>query len=194
MAYKGKVWADGDVIMADNMNDIDTGIKEALAKTAQSGSRIFLANIDIESNADVNKTDLTIPADTAPAVNDLIFDANGDTYYITAVADTTVHVSAATSVHLKGPKGETGERGPAGTAGAVGAKGEKGDKGDKGDAGAAGTAGAAGANGKGIAGVEFTFTKDANGAITAISGKYKLDGESTAAHNITCTISTPSAS
>ena len=80
-----------------------------------------------------------------------------------------------------GPKGETGEAGP---------QGPKGDKGDKGDTGAAGAAGEAGSNGKSVAGIELTFTKNADGAITAVAGKYKLDGESTAAHNITCTINT----
>ena len=162
MAYKGKVWADGDVIMADNMNDIDTGIKEALSKTAQSGADGKSAyQIWLEQDGNAGKSEA-----------DFLTSLKGE----------------------KGDKGDTGAQGPKGATGAAGAAGAKGDKGDKGETGAAGAAGAAGANGKGIAGVEFTFTKDANGAITAISGKYKLDGESTAAHNITCTISAPSAS
>ncbi|WP_301859267.1 hypothetical protein [uncultured Megasphaera sp.] len=119
MAYEKQTWETDQTITAAKLNHMEDGI--AVANNLHSGSRIFLANIDVESNADVNKTDLTIPDGVTPDVDDLVFDANGDTYYITAVADTTVHVGQATAVHLKGPKGETGAAGATGTNGAPGA-------------------------------------------------------------------------
>lgn len=68
------------------------------------GRSMFVSTVDILSNTDVNKTDIKNP--DGIAVNDIIFDTNGDTYIVTAVKDAAVHVSNATGVNLKGPKGD----------------------------------------------------------------------------------------
>lgn len=69
-----------------------------------AGRSVFVSEINILSNADVQKTDIQNP--DGIAVNDIIIDTAGDTYLVTAVADETVHVSNSTGVNLKGPKGD----------------------------------------------------------------------------------------
>lgn len=130
---------------------------------AARGSVTFTASSDIESNTDVNKTDLTAPGETTPAVGDMILDTNGDTYFITAVTTNTVHVGQATAVNLKGPRGEAGPAGAAGARGPAGANG------------AAGAAGPAGAKGAGVKSLTLTI----NG--TAITGTCTLTDNSTVA-------------
>lgn len=139
MTYEKHTWQDKEIITKDNLNHMEDGIA-ALTNAGQ----FFTSGVDIQSNTDVNKTDVEIPAGVAPAVDDIIIDTAGDLYRITAVADTTVHVSNALAVNLKGPKGDTGA---AGKNGADGAKGDTGAQGPKGDAGATGSAGAKGDKG-----------------------------------------------
>lgn len=142
MAYEKKTWETGDTIFADDLNHMEDGIA-ALTNAGQ----FFTSGVDIQSNTDVNKADVEIPAGVAPAVNDIIIDTAGDLYRITAVADMTVHVSNALAVNLKGPKGDTGVTGAAGKNGADGAKGDTGAQGPKGDTGATGSSGAKGDKG-----------------------------------------------
>lgn len=176
-------WVDHQTpINAENMNNIEDRIEEALTRTMTPGKdgtngidgadgvrgAVWLfANGDVLSNATVPKTDLTIPEGVTPAKNDIVADVKGDTYFVTSVTTDSVTVGANTPVKIKGADGINGK------------------------AGTNGTNGTDGANGKSIASVEFAFTTT-DGKITAASGKYKLDGEATATHAITCTI-TPSA-
>ncbi len=79
-------------------------------KTLGAGTQIFTAGIDVQSDADVKITDITIPDGMTIKVNDLLLDSNGDMYTITAVAADTVHVSNALPVNLKGPGGDSNIR------------------------------------------------------------------------------------
>ena len=128
-----------------------------------AGSVFATSGTNVGSDTTVLKADVVVPTGKTLAVGDYIIDVNGELYQIKAVTNDGYTVGGVV-ITLKGAQGA------AGTAGVAGAKG------DKGDAGAA------------VDGVEFTVTKDANGAITAIAGKYKLAGEKTATHDITCTI------
>ena len=85
------------------------GEKGEAGKNGARGSFTFIAGVNVQSDSDVNKTDLTIPDGMAPAAGDMVLDTNGDTYFITAVAADTVHVGHATAVNLKGPKGDKGD-------------------------------------------------------------------------------------
>lgn len=111
---------------------------EAGAK-GEDGRGTFVSTVNIQSNTDVNKTDIVNP--DGIKVNDVIVDTAGDTYLVTDVADETVHVSNATAVNLKGPKGDQGEQGERGLQGIQGPQGEQGP---------AGPAGANGADGRSI--------------------------------------------
>lgn len=183
LTYTKTTWVDGQTpVNAANMNNIETGLSNAITafnnmsstpgtpgEEGKRGAIILVASIDVQSGATVPTESLTIPTGQTPDVNDFVIDTKGDTYFVTAISSDGVTVGDATAVNLKGAKGDAGEPGKAGTPGADGT------------------------DGKSIAGLELTFTKDANGAITAAAGKFKLDGETTAAHDIPCTIKTVTA-
>ena len=213
MAYKKHTWASQEVITTDKMNNIETGIDEAVNKTTATparGSAILIASADVKNGGKILNADFKKPDNITPAVGDVVYDTNGDTYYVTAVDNAGITIGGALPINVKGVAGTQGTDGKSafqvwqsqtGNAGKTeaqfleaikGPKGEQGDpapRGTDGKAGAAGTNGTDGTNGKSVAGMEFTFTKDTTtGAITTITGKYKLDGEATAAHDITCTI------
>ncbi|KFI92426.1 collagen alpha-1(XVI) chain [Bifidobacterium saguini DSM 23967] len=86
-----------------------------------------VASVNIGSNTAFDSSKLT---PSTVAVGDLIVDANGDFYTVTAVEGTTVTPSAALtadaggSLSLKGAKGDKGETGPQGPAGPQGEKGD----------------------------------------------------------------------
>lgn len=149
--YTAQTWTRGDIITADKLNHMEEGIsrqqigpKGDKGDTGARGAVTFTAGLDVQSDSDLKTTDLTSPNGVTPATGDMVLDTNGDTYFITAVADATVHVGHATPVNIKGVKGDTGAAGPQGLKGDkgdpgdAGASGAKGDKGDKGDAGTAG--------------------------------------------------------
>lgn len=114
-----------------------TGPKGATGATGPAGKSQRVATVNIQSDTDVNKSD--IANSDGIAVGDYIVDTNGDAYTVTAVATDTVHVSnALEGVNFKGPKGDTGAQGPKGDKGATGAQGPKGDTGPQGPAGTTG--------------------------------------------------------
>lgn len=57
--------------------------------------KVFYATVNVGSDTDVQKTDITIPEGSTIAVGDTIYDSVGDRYKVTSVADDTVHVSDA---------------------------------------------------------------------------------------------------
>lgn len=102
----------------------DTGPK---GDKGDKGFSVYVANIDVMSNSDVAKTALS-PTPSGISVGDTIIDSAGDTYSVTSVADTTVHVGG-NNINLKGPKGDVGNVGPQGPKGDTGERGEKGEQG-----------------------------------------------------------------
>lgn len=86
------------------------GDKGDKGDTGPVGKSFRYANIDIQSNSDVNFND--IPYHDDISIGDIIADNKGDVYSITAVTNTNVHVSNAIAAGvLKGPKGDKGDQG-----------------------------------------------------------------------------------
>lgn len=124
MAYEKTTWADGDVITAEKLNNMENGI--ANEQVGPKGRGVYVSTTNIGSDTDVDKASIT-HADGI-AVDDEIIDVNGEVYTVTAVADSTVHVSGVI-LNLKRPKvdkGDPGAAGPKGDTGATGAKGADG--------------------------------------------------------------------
>lgn len=186
LTYTKTNWVDKQTpVSAANLNNIEAGVANAITAfnnialtpgapgaDGKRGAIILVASIDVQSGGKIPTASLVVPTGATAAVNDVVFDTNGDTYYVKAVASDGITMGDALPINIKGPKGEQGTPGKAGTPGADGTDGT---------------------NGKSVAGFEFTFTKDAAGAITAATAKYKLDGETTAAHDAPCTIKTATA-
>lgn len=77
------------------------------------GKSMRVASVDVGSNTDVAKSAISPNADIA--VDDVIVDAKGEIYTVTAVAGDTVHVSAVVQgINLMGPKGPQGPKGDPG--------------------------------------------------------------------------------
>lgn len=125
MAYTKTTWADGDTITAEKLNHIEDGIANGQegpqGPAGAKGRSVYVSTVNIGSDTDVDKASIT-NADGI-AVDDEIIDVNGEVYTVTAVADTTVHVSGVV-VTLKGPQGAAGPKGDKGDAGAAGAAGK----------------------------------------------------------------------
>lgn len=93
---------------------IPAGADGKAGANGANGHNIFVATTDVQSDTDVNKTDIV--NSTSIAVGDTIFDNNGDAYTVTAVADSTVHVSnAIAGFNIKGKDGAAGQNGTAAT-------------------------------------------------------------------------------
>lgn len=179
--YVKHEWKSQELITTDKMNNIENGIEQAINKTAATparGSAIIMSNVNVQSGSKVLNTNITKADSITPAVGDVVYDINGDTYFVTAVDDTGVTVGNATPVNVKGTKGDKGDTGNAGTPGKNGATGPKGDPGEVGPKGEPGTAGADGKSVKAIA-----LTKDDTGAITG--GTATLSDNSTIAITVT---------
>ena len=77
------------------------------------GKSMRVANVDVGSNTDVAKSVISPSADVA--VDDVIVDAKGEVYTVTAVTGDTVHVSSVVQgINLKGPEGPQGPKGDPG--------------------------------------------------------------------------------
>lgn len=75
-----------------------------------AGTSTRVAKVDVQPNSDVAIDQLT--PSTGVRVGDVVIDAKGDAYTVASIVnDTTVHVSAATGVSLRGPAGPKGENG-----------------------------------------------------------------------------------
>lgn len=109
--------------MANTWNQVGTlrgpqGEKGDPGATGAKGGSVRIANVDVQSNADVAFSALA-PTDGVQ-VGDVIVDSKGDVYTVATVdsANSAAHVGQAISgVTLKGPKGDTGETGPKGADG-----------------------------------------------------------------------------
>lgn len=111
----------------------DQGERGERGEQGAAGKSMRAANVDVQSNTDV-EVGAIFPADGI-AAGDLIVDAAGDLYTVTAVGDGTVHVSnAIDGASLKGAKGDKGDPGQRGEQGERGVQGEQGAKGDPGAA------------------------------------------------------------
>lgn len=108
----------------------DKGDKGDTGDAGAKGRSVYVSTVNIGSNSDVDKASIT-NADGI-AVDDEIIDVNGEVYTVTAVAETTVHVSGVV-ITLKGPQGDPGAKGDTGEQGPKGDPGAKGDKGDAGE-------------------------------------------------------------
>lgn len=192
LTYTKTNWVDKQTpVNAANMNNIEQGIEQAVSAInnvttipgtpgqngadGQRGTAILIAGIDVQSGAKIPTASLTVPTGIVAAVNDLVIDTNGDTYYITAVAADGVTVGTALPVNIKGAKGDKGENGE------PGAKGEPGAPGATGKTGAPGSSGTNGIDGKSVKAI--ALTKDENGAITG--GTATLSDDSTIAITVT---------
>lgn len=75
-----------------------------------AGKSMRVAGVDVGSNTDVAKSAISPNADIA--VDDVIVDAKGELYTVTAVAGDTVHVSSVVQgINLMGPQGPKGDPG-----------------------------------------------------------------------------------
>lgn len=88
-------------------------IKGPKGDPGAAGKSIRSATVDIQDNTDVAVT--AIVPSTNLAVDDLIVDAAGELYTVTAVGGDTVHVSPRVgNVSLRGPEGPQGPKGDPG--------------------------------------------------------------------------------
>lgn len=166
MAYSPTLWKRGDIITAEKLNKVETGLQAAASVDIQSAQATTLAaGAPATAVIEGGVLKLGIPrgqtgAQGAAGAQGAKGDtgAQGATPTITATAtvDATVGTPKVTvskdgtttaptfTFAFTGLKGATGAQG---VAGATGAKGETGAAGAKGDQGERGAAGAAGKNG-----------------------------------------------
>lgn len=97
MGYKPRVWKPKEPITAPKLNNIENAIKEINLKFNgiygnNKGEFIMhIANVEITSNSDVNKSDIT--AKTEIQIGDLVCDVNNNIYKVINVQENTVRVS-----------------------------------------------------------------------------------------------------
>lgn len=122
----GKFYLVDAVDVEYNKKSLIDALKAGEIIPAGGGSNagtFHVANVNIGSNTQFDSSKLT-PSEVA--VGDLIVDANGDFYTVTAVEGTTVTPSAALTADgggtlgFKGAKGDKGDTGPAGPQGPKG--------------------------------------------------------------------------
>lgn len=131
---------DAEDVEYDGKSLVDA-IREGDLVQTGGGASFHFADFNVESSTAFDAAALT-PGD--PRVGDLVLDANGDLYTVTAVDGQTVTPSAAlttsdgASASLRGPQGPAGPAGETGATGAQGPAGPAGPAGPKGDVGPAG--------------------------------------------------------
>lgn len=148
MAYSPTLWKRGDIITAEKLNKVETGLQAAASVDIQSAQATTLAaGAPATAVIEGGVLKLGIPRGQTGAT---------PTITATATVDATVGTPKVTvskggtttaptfTFAFTGLKGATGAQG---VAGATGAKGETGAAGAKGDQGERGAAGAAGKNG-----------------------------------------------
>lgn len=135
MAYSPTLWKRGDIITAEKLNKVETGLQAAASVDIQSAQATTLAaGAPATAVIEGGVLKLGIPRGQTGAQG--AAGAQG------AKGDTTT--APTFTFAFTGLKGATGAQG---VAGATGAKGETGAAGAKGDQGERGAAGAAGKNG-----------------------------------------------
>ena len=131
------------LIDAEDVEYDGKSLIEYLNKAFAGTTEFHVANQTIAANATKLAPTIFTPAN--PKVGDIVIDANGTFYSVTAVAgDKTVSVgeplknSTGGNLSFKGPKGDRGETGPQGIQGIRGETGERGPQGIQGPQGAKG--------------------------------------------------------
>lgn len=157
MAYSPTLWKRGDIITAEKLNKVETGLQAAASVDIQSAQATTLAaGAPATAVIEGGVLKLGIPRGQTGAQGAKGETGATPTITATATVDATVGTPKVTvskggtttaptfTFAFTGLKGATGAQG---VAGATGAKGETGAAGAKGDQGERGAAGAAGKNG-----------------------------------------------
>lgn len=158
MAYEKQTWNTGDVITAEKLNHIETGIEnEQVGPQGPPGEK---GDPGPQGNPGTAGTNATITSASATVDNT----SGTPAVEVTLGGTESARTFAFAFTGLKGAKGDTGAQGPQGEAGA------------KGDAGAQGPQGQTGAAGKDAPTIK-SCEINVNG--TAISGTLTLSDETT---------------